>query len=86
MLPTFFSSLKIAGPSAFVAAIIAEWLGGDTGIGVALTNAMFGFRIPQLWSLLVVATVLNGLIIIVMDRLGRLAAPWHESSHARRMA
>lgn len=83
LLPTFFSSLKIAGPAAFVAAIIAEWLGADAGIGVALTNAMFGFRIPQLWALLVVSTLLNAAIILLMDRLGRLAAPWHESSARR---
>lgn len=86
VLPAFFSSLKIAGPAAFVAAIIAEWLGAETGIGVALTNAMFAFKVPQLWAVLVVATVVNALIIVVMDRLGRIAAPWHESSAERSAA
>ncbi len=80
VLPAFFSALKIAGPASFVAAIIAEWLGAETGIGVALTNAMFSFKVPQLWAALVVASVINALIVVVMDRLGRIAAPWHGTS------
>lgn len=80
VLPTFFSSLKIAGPAAFIAAIIGEWMGAETGLGVALMNAMFGFRIPQLWAVLVVCTALNGAIILLADRVARVATPWHQSN------
>jgi len=82
VLPALFSSFKIAGPAAFIGAIIAEWMGAEAGLGVMLIQSMFNFNVPLLWSVLLVATLLNGLIVLLFEILGRLAAPWHESSQA----
>ncbi len=80
VLPALFSSFKIAGPAAFIGAIIAEWMGAEQGLGVMLIQSMFAFNVPLLWAVLVVATVLNGLIVLLFDVLGRLVVPWHESA------
>ncbi|MDH6181067.1 ABC-type nitrate/sulfonate/bicarbonate transport system permease component [Microbacteriaceae bacterium SG_E_30_P1] len=80
VVPALFSSFKIAGPAAFIGAIIAEWMGAEAGLGVMLIQAMFTFSVPVLWTVLVVATALNGLIVLLFDVAGRLAAPWHVSS------
>ncbi|MBX3098852.1 MAG: ABC transporter permease subunit [Salinibacterium sp.] len=82
VLPALFSSFKIAGPAAFIGAIIAEWMGAESGLGVMIIQAMFNFNVPLLWTVLVVATALNGLIVFLFDVLGKLAAPWHDSSKA----
>ena len=82
VLPALFSSFKIAGPAAFIGAIIAEWMGAEGGLGVMLIQAMFNFNVPLLWTVLVVATALNGLIVLLFDIAGRAAAPWHDSSRA----
>jgi ABC-type nitrate/sulfonate/bicarbonate transport system permease component len=82
VLPALFSSFKIAGPAAFIGAIIAEWMGAEGGLGVMLIQAMFNFNVPLLWTVLVVATVVNGLIVVLFDIGGRAAAPWHVSSKA----
>lgn len=82
ILPALFSSFKIAGPAAFIGAIIAEWMGAEAGLGVMLIQAMFNFNVPLLWSVLVLATALNGLIVLLFDVLGKLAAPWHDSARA----
>lgn len=33
-LPALMAALKIAGPSAFIAALIAEWVGAEQGLGL----------------------------------------------------
>lgn len=83
VVPALFSSFKIAGPAAFIGAIIAEWMGAQEGLGVMLIQAMFNFNVPLLWTVLLVATALNGLIVLLFAILGRLAAPWHDSSKAQ---
>ncbi len=83
VVPSFFSSLKIAGPAAFIAAIIAEWIGAESGLGLAMMHAMFGYQMAELWAILLVATVVNGLIVLVFDLAGRWASPWHASSERK---
>lgn len=80
VLPALFSGFKIAGPAAFIGAIIAEWMGAEGGLGVMLIQSMFNFNVPLLWTVLVVATALNGLIVLLFDVVGKLVAPWHDSS------
>lgn len=82
VVPALFSSFKIAGPAAFIGAIIAEWMGAQAGLGVMLIQAMFNFNVPLLWTVLLVATALNGLIVLLFAILGKVAAPWHDSSKA----
>jgi len=80
VLPALFSSFKIAGPAAFIGAIIAEWMGAEIGLGVMLLQAMFNFNVPLLWTVLLVATALNGLIVLLFEILGRVSVPWHQSA------
>ena len=82
-LPDFFASLKIAAPAAFIAAIIAEWIGAEAGLGLAMMHAMFGFDMPVLWAIMVIATVVNGLIVMFFGFVSKVATPWHESSQGK---
>ncbi|WP_405150218.1 ABC transporter permease subunit [Sphaerisporangium sp. NBC_01403] len=81
-LPAFAASLKIAAPAAFIAAMIAEWVGADQGLGLALLYAMFGYKIPELWAALVLSTAVTGLLVGVFELVARVAAPWHASVDA----
>ncbi len=80
VLPALFSGFKIAGPAAFIGAILAEWMGADTGLGVMLLQSMFSFDVPLLWTTLIVATLINGLIVLLFEASGRIAVPWHASA------
>ncbi|GAA1575024.1 ABC transporter permease [Leucobacter aridicollis] len=81
--PDFLASLKIAAPAAFIAAIIAEWIGAESGLGLAMMHAMFGYKMADLWAIVVLATAINGLIILLFGVIARVATPWHESSQRR---
>lgn len=79
-LPAFFASLKIAGPSAFIAAMISEWINAEVGLGINLLYSMFSFNVEALWANLVVATFWSGVIYIAFDFIAKRATPWHASS------
>ncbi|MEU3345022.1 ABC transporter permease subunit [Streptomyces sp. NPDC006700] len=81
-LPAFTASLKIAAPAAFIAAMIAEWVGADQGLGLALLYAMFGYQMPQLWAALVLSSAITGLLAAAFGWVARIATPWHASVDA----
>jgi len=54
-LPYIFVGLKIAAPLAVLGALVAEWTGAEWGLGVFMINAMFGLRVDQLWSAVLLA-------------------------------
>ncbi|GAB2854494.1 ABC transporter permease [Actinocorallia aurea] len=78
-LPAFVASLKIAAPAAFIGAMIAEWVGADQGLGLALLYAMFGYQMPEMWAALVLSTAVTGLLAALFGGLARIATPWHAS-------
>lgn len=78
-MPALFAALKIAGPAAVIAAMIAEWVGAERGLGLALLYAMFGFQLPNLWAILLLSTLMSGLAFLAFELLARVATPWHAS-------
>jgi ABC-type nitrate/sulfonate/bicarbonate transport system permease component len=58
-LPYLFVGLKIAAPLAVLGALVAEWTGAESGLGVYMVNAMFGLRVDQLWSAVVLACAMS---------------------------
>lgn len=75
-LPSLFGSLRIAAPAAVLGAIIGEYLGGDSGLGVAMINSEQSLNIARTWGIALVATALAGLGYAVLAAAGRLATPW----------
>ncbi|GAA11364.1 MULTISPECIES: ABC transporter permease [Gordonia] len=57
--------LRISGPMAIVAAILAEWLSGHDGIGSLMTTAQANREVTMLWAATVAAAVV-GLIAYMM--------------------
>jgi ABC-type nitrate/sulfonate/bicarbonate transport system permease component len=49
-LPSMLSGLKIAASSAMIGAIVGEWFGAPSGLGVVVLNSMQNFQIPLLWA------------------------------------
>jgi ABC-type nitrate/sulfonate/bicarbonate transport system permease component len=78
-LPALFAALEIAAPSAFIGALLAEWIGANSGLGVLMIYAMFEFQVVYLWGTIFLATLIAGGLFLIFRVGGRLAAPWHAS-------
>jgi NitT/TauT family transport system permease protein len=58
-LPYLFMGLKITAPLAILGALVGEWTGAETGLGVAMLSAMFGLQIPRLWAIVTLTCALS---------------------------
>jgi ABC-type nitrate/sulfonate/bicarbonate transport system permease component len=57
-VPSFLSGLKVSVTAAMIGAIVGEWFGAPTGLGIVILNTMQNFEIPLMWaSVLLVASI-----------------------------
>jgi ABC-type nitrate/sulfonate/bicarbonate transport system permease component len=75
-LPALFAGLRVAAPAAVLGAIIAEYLGGDNGLGVSMVASQQSLNVERTWGIALVATSLAGIGYGVTALVGRLLTPW----------
>ncbi|MCI1995506.1 MAG: ABC transporter permease [Clostridium luticellarii] len=75
-LVNFFSGLKIAATYMIMAAIIGEWLGGDSGIGVYMVRAKNAYQLDKVFASILVIVVVSIAIIYVIDFTGKKIVHW----------
>ncbi|MEO7556332.1 MAG: ABC transporter permease subunit [Acidimicrobiales bacterium] len=75
-LPSLFAGLRVAAPAAVLGAIIGEYSGADTGIGVAMIASQQRLDGPATWTLAIAATIAAAAAYGVTALIGRLLTPW----------
>ncbi|UJL45948.1 ABC transporter permease [Virgibacillus sp. NKC19-16] len=75
-LPAIFSGLKIAGTYSVMAAVIAEWLGAQEGIGVFMTLASSSYQTPRVFVAIIVVMLLSLTVIGLITLLERRLIRW----------
>ncbi len=78
-LPQMFAGFKVAITLAVVGAIVAEWVGADSGLGYLLLVANGNFDVALAFSVLVALTVVGVVLYGAIELLERLVLPWHVS-------
>lgn len=72
-------ALSLAAPAALVGAIIGEYLGGDTGLGVQLVQAQQSLEIDKAWAVAIEATAVSTAAYLLIGLLARRLA-YHDTS------
>jgi ABC-type nitrate/sulfonate/bicarbonate transport system permease component len=75
-LPSLFAALRIAAPAAILGAIIGEYLGGESGVGIAMIASQTNYEVSRTWGLALVAGLLAGVAYGVTAMVGRALTPW----------
>lgn len=78
-LPYLFAALKIAAPSSLLGAIIAEFLGADRGLGVALIVSEQNLDAARTLGIGAVTAAIAGVAYWLIALAGKWAAPWAPS-------
>jgi NitT/TauT family transport system permease protein len=78
-LPQLFVGLKGAAVNATVGATIAEWIGGDAGLGYFIQMAAGQLRMDLAFAIIVMLAALGLLLFWLVERAERLLVPWHVS-------
>jgi len=83
-LPFFFTSLKVASSLAVIAAIVAEYFGGQQGtLGSIITQSAGLSRYDRAWAAVLMAALLGIVLYAIVVVLERTFIPW-ERADARR--
>jgi ABC-type nitrate/sulfonate/bicarbonate transport system permease component len=75
-LPAFFSGLKISASYSIIGAVIAEWLGGDAGLGVYMIRVRRSYSFDKMFAVILLTAVLSLLLIKLVALIERAAMPW----------
>ncbi|TGE40097.1 ABC transporter permease [Desulfosporosinus fructosivorans] len=80
-LPLLFAGLKIAATYSVMGAVIGEWLGASSGLGVYLTRSSHSFLTDRVFAAIFAITALSFLYYALISILARLALPWIQSKN-----
>lgn len=83
-MPQFFSGLKISAAYAIVGAVIAEWLGGFSGLGVYMTRVRKAYSFDKMFAVIFLISGLSLVLMWVVDAARRIAMPWERRSDPER--
>ena len=75
-LPQIFSGLKIAATYSIMGAVIGEWLGAKSGLGIYMTLVSRSFETSKLFAAIIVIVLLSLLIYSLTELLAYILMPW----------
>lgn len=82
-LPHLFSGLKISAAYAIVGAVIAEWLGGFSGLGVYMTRVRKAYSFDKMFAVIFLISGLSLALMWAVEALRRLLMPWDRETRDR---
>ncbi len=78
-LGPFFSGLRISATYAIVGAVIAEWLGGFSGLGVFMTRVRKSFSYDSMFAVIILISALSLALMKGIELLEYWCMPWRRA-------
>ncbi len=73
---SFFAALKISASYSIVGAVISEWLGGFTGLGVYMTRVIKSYSYDKMFAVIFLISIISLLLMLLVNFLHRKLTPW----------
>jgi ABC-type nitrate/sulfonate/bicarbonate transport system permease component len=83
-LPNFFTGLKLAATYSVMGAVIGEWLGGSSGLGIYMMRATKSYQTAHVFAVILVIILLSMALFGVAALLDRILVSWkyqHEDEY-----
>ena len=64
--------------------MIAEWLGGNSGLGVYMTRVRKSFSYDRMFAVIIVISALSLGLMKLVDLLQRVCMPWKRAEGNKR--
>jgi NitT/TauT family transport system permease protein len=81
-LPTVFSGVKVAAALSATAAVVAEFVASDRGLGNMLLEANGNLNTTMAFGAIFVLAVLGFALYAAVELVERIVIPWHVSQRA----
>lgn len=75
-VPALVAGLQIAGPAAFLGALVGEFTGAERGFGLLTIQALRTLETDQVWAVALVATTVSSAAYLGLGWLGRRWCSW----------
>ena len=74
----FFASLRISASYSVVGAVISEWLGGFSGLGVYMIRVKKAFAFDKMFAVIFLISIISLLLMKLVDILQKKCMPWEK--------
>jgi NitT/TauT family transport system permease protein len=81
-LPHIFTGLKVGAALAATAAVVAEFVASDRGLGYLLLQYNGQLDTPMVFATIVVLSLIGLVVYYAVEVVERVAIPWHVSQQA----
>ncbi|GHU29984.1 nitrate ABC transporter permease [Spirochaetia bacterium] len=71
-VPAFFSGLKVSSSYSIIGAVVAEWLGGNAGLGVYMTRVRKSYSFDKMFAVIVLVAVISLCIMKIVERAEKI--------------
>ncbi len=75
-LSGFFSGLRVSAAYSVVGAMIAEWLGGDGGLGVYMTRVRKSYEFDKMFAVIILISVISMILLKVVEIIEKRVMPY----------
>jgi NitT/TauT family transport system permease protein len=84
-LPEIFTGLKIGAALSATAAVVAEFVASDRGLGYLLQQYNGQLETPMVFAIIVLLSLIGLTIYYLVELIERLVIPWHVSQRPTEM-
>jgi NitT/TauT family transport system permease protein len=78
-LPHIFTGLKVGAALSATAAVVAEFVASDKGLGYLLLQYNGQLETPMVFAIIVLLSLIGLAVYYTVEIIERLAIPWHVS-------
>lgn len=83
-LSPFFSGLRISASYAVVGAVISEWLGGFSGLGVYMTRVKKAYAFDKMFAVIFLISAISLILMWGVDLLQKKCMPWERREDSKK--
>lgn len=82
-VPGALAGLRIAATYAVGAAVVSEYLAGQSGLGVFIQRSRKAYAVDQIFVGIALIALLSGVLVLAITALRRTLTPWQAAAQAR---
>lgn len=75
-LDSFFAALKISLSYSVIAAVVAEWMGGMSGLGVYMQRVRKAYDFRRMFAVIILVSIISLLLMALIVLLKKRVMPW----------
>lgn len=83
-MPFFFSGLGIAISYSVVGAVISEWLGGFSGLGVYMTRVRKSYAFDKMFAVIFLISAISLILMWFLKLIKKKIMPWDNNEHTNK--